>query len=158
MMWMVTVVRIGFVVFGILFGVTDFYLYTKKKMYEPIMFTWGVISLLGILLGLVNRPWGYVGEPGAPVILVLSIVILAIMSAMLVYSSIISIHIYKNQELAIQISLLNEENERMRERLYSLEKTIGLDVDESDRNVLADLIAEMLEGEGAEAFGSKYER
>ena len=127
-------------------------------MYEPIMFTWGVISFLGVILGLVNRPWGYVGEPGAPVILVLSMVILAVMSAMLVYSSIISIQIYKNQELAIQISLLNAENERMRERLYSLEKTIGLDVDESDRNILADLIAEMLEGEGAEAFGSKYER
>ena len=145
MMWMVTVVRIGFVFFGVVFFILNFMLYSKKKMYEPFMFTWVLISLLGVIFGLYTRPWGYVGEPGAPVILVLSMVLIVILFAIFVYSSIISIHIFKTQELAMQVSLLNEENERIRDRLARIEKAIGLLNDESDRNVLADLISQMLE-------------
>ena len=145
MMWMVTVVRFGFVFFGVVFFVLNFMLYSKKRMYEPFMFTWVVISLLGVIFGLYTRPWGYVGEPGAPVILVLSMVLIVILFAIFVYSSIISIHIFKTQELAMQVSLLNEENERIRERIARIEKAIGLLNDESDRNVLADLISQMLE-------------
>ncbi|MBO6215078.1 MAG: hypothetical protein J6N76_06035 [Lachnospiraceae bacterium] len=145
MMWMVTVVRFGFVFFGVVFFILNFMLYSKKKMYEPFMFTWVLISLLGVIFGLYTRPWGYVGEPGAPVILVLSMVLIVILFAIFVYSSIISIHIFKTQELAMQVSLLNEENERIRDRLARIEKAIGLLNDESDRNVLADLISQMLE-------------
>lgn len=150
MMWMVTAVRIGMVIFGVLFMLLDLYLYVHKKMYEPIMFTWAVIAVLGIILGIARRPWGYVGEPGAPVVLVISLVLVPILLAMLVFSSIISIHIYKNQEIAMQVSLLNEEMETIRKRMSNVEKTIGVEEDESDRNVLAELIAKILEEESDE--------
>lgn len=123
MLWMVTVVRVGIVLFSLLFMAINFWLYVKRKMHEPIMFTWGVICIFGLVLGIADWPWGFVGEPGAPVVLVLSMVFLAVITALFVFSSIISIHIRKNQELAMQISLLNEENEQIRARLYELEMT-----------------------------------
>lgn len=112
------------VAFGILFMIINFLLYAKRKMYEPIMFTWGVICILGIILGIADRPWGLVGEPGAPVVLVLSMTLFAVITALFVFSSIISIHIRKNQELAMQVSLLNQENEQIRVRLHELETDV----------------------------------
>lgn len=96
----------------------------RRKMTEPFCLTWGFISIIIILAGFLLRPAGwnrYVSYTG--------LILLILIGFCLVYgayfmSSKISELMRKNNELAIQVSLLKQQQKEMEKNLKELsEKT-----------------------------------
>jgi len=92
----------------------------KRKMTEPFCLTWGLISLIIILGGILLRPteWNrYISGTG--ILLVMLIAFCVIFGAYFM-SARVSELMRKNLELAMQVSLLNQENEEMKRELARL--------------------------------------
>ncbi len=94
----------------------------KRKMHDSFCLVWGVVSVSIILAGIILRPDHineYISITG--LILVLIIFFCGLYAAFFV-SVRISELMRKNQELAIQVSLLNQENEVLIKDIQSLKK------------------------------------
>ena len=94
----------------------------KRKMTEPFCLAWAVLSALMILSGIILNPSQldrYVSLRGL-------ILIMIIVSGILWWLWFISTQVYslkrRNQELAMQISLLNHDCEKMLRELEKLRK------------------------------------
>ena len=100
----------------------------KRKMNESFCLVWGVVSVVIVLAGILLRPVGwnnYLSGIGLALIL---IIFFCILYAVYFICERISELTRKNQELAIQVSLLNQENERILKRLSEV-------LDEDVRNI-----------------------
>ncbi len=96
----------------------------KRKMTEPICLTWGLIALIIIAAGFVLNPseWNrFISNTGLA--LVLMIGFCAIYIAYFI-SSVLSMLMRKNTELAMQVSLLNQENEEIRRKVKELSERL----------------------------------
>lgn len=115
------ILRICFILVGIiLFGVTLTSL-AKRKMTETFCLIWGGVSLLVIFAGIMLRPVllkNYISKPG---MIILSLVGFCIICGAYFLSTMISDLTRKNRELAIQVSLLKRQCELNKERLDHLE-------------------------------------
>ena len=87
---------------GIVFLLWDFYSYAKQKLNESMGMIWGFVSLALIITGAVPALSGEVSEW-----LLICLFIICLMSVLTM----------KNQELAMQVSLLNQENEKILHQL-----------------------------------------
>ena len=114
------ILRIIFIAMGGVMLVVTVSSLAKRKMNESFCLVWGIVSLALVLAGILLRPAGwqsYISVVG--MILILIIFFSALYAAYFV-SLRISDLMRKNQELAIQVSLLNQENERMMQRMQEL--------------------------------------
>lgn len=96
----------------------------KRKMNESFCLVWGIVSIACILAGCLLRPtqWAdYMSGVGLALVLV---IVCCALYCVYIFSLRISELTRKNQELAIQVSLLNEENEKIMKRLSEM---TGLD-------------------------------
>ncbi|MCQ2522974.1 MAG: DUF2304 domain-containing protein [Lachnospiraceae bacterium] len=96
----------------------------KRKMNESFCLVWGIVSVATILAGCLLRPseWtNYMSGVGLALVLV---IIFCALYCVYFVSLKISELTRKNQELAIQVSLLNQENEKIMKRLSDM---TGLD-------------------------------
>lgn len=119
---------IMFVLGAALFGASVSSL-ARRRMTEPFCLTWGFIALMIILAGIVLRPdeWSkYISTKG--LLLVGLVGFCAVFGAYFI-SCRVSELMRRNLELAMQVSLLNQENEKMRlsveklkERLDNMER------------------------------------
>lgn len=103
----------------------------KRKMTETFCLIWGAISIAVILAGILLRPvllQNYISTTG---MVLVSVVAFAIICGAYFLSTMISELTRKNQELAIQVSLLKRENEKI---IQTLEKWEGKLLDEEDTN------------------------
>lgn len=94
----------------------------KRRMTEPFCLAWGIISVALILAGILLRPtmWNrYISITGMALLLLLGFAVIYI--AFFV-STRVSELMRKNQELAMQVSLLNRERDELWEKLEELEK------------------------------------
>lgn len=92
----------------------------KRKMTESFCLAWGLISVVLILAGIFLRPAGwsrYLSNMGMILVLMIGFIVVYVAYFL---SSKVSELSRKNQELAMQVSLLNQENERILERLEQL--------------------------------------
>jgi fucose 4-O-acetylase-like acetyltransferase len=92
----------------------------KRRMTEPFCLTWGLISLIIILAGILLRPteWNrYISGTG---ILLVSMIAFCVIFGAYFLSTRVSELMRKNLELAMQVSLLNQEKEEMKQRLDRL--------------------------------------
>ena len=105
-------------------GVCLFFITTnslaKRKMTEPFCLAWGLISVVLILAGIFLRPAGwssYLSNMGMALVLMIgySVIYVAYFT-----SSKVSELSRKNQELAMQVSLLNQENRYIMKQLEQL--------------------------------------
>lgn len=111
------ILRIILVVTGIVMLFITIGSLAKRKMNESFCLAWGIVSLAIILAGILLRPvhWSdYISNTG---LVLLFIIFYGILYAAYFVSLKISELTRKNQELAIQVSLLNQENERILRRL-----------------------------------------
>lgn len=102
-----------------LFGVTISSL-AKRRMTEPFCMTWGLISLIIILAGILLRPdeWNrYISTKGMLFIVLIGF---CVVYGIYFMSARVSELMRRNQELAMQVSLLNYEMEKMQKRLEDL--------------------------------------
>lgn len=92
----------------------------RRKMTESFCITWGLISVMIILAGILLRPVGWSKYVSTLGMMLALIVIFCVIYVAYFLSSKVSELSRKNQELAIQVSLLNQENERILERIEEL--------------------------------------
>ena len=116
------ILRIIMVVAGCLFLILNFVTYVKKNLTEKFTWMWTFFCVVMILSGIVpglNRwsfqfnSWGY---------LVLCIILVLIVQFIFIITKEIANLKKRNKELAMHVSLLNQENERI---LAELEKLTG---------------------------------
>lgn len=98
---------------GILLLCVDFLTFANRKFTELIGLGWGVFSVVLILLGAIPKlaVWSVVlcGWEYAIIYILFFMIIISMYLACIS----ISLLIKKNQELAMQVSLLNQENEKI---------------------------------------------
>ena len=116
------ILRIIMVVAGCLFLILNFVTYVKKNLTEKFTWMWTffcvVMILSGIVPGLNNwsfqfNSWGYMA---------LCIILVLIVQFIFIITKEIANLKKRNKELAMHVSLLNQENERI---LAELEKLTG---------------------------------
>ena len=94
----------------------------KRKMTEPFCLAWAVLSALMIFSGILLNPSqldGYISTRG---LILIIIIVSGILWGLWFISTQVSILKRKNQELAMQISLLNHDCEKMLRELEKLRK------------------------------------
>lgn len=108
----------------VLLGITMSSL-AKRRMTESFCLAWGIISLVLILAGILLRPtmWNrFISLTGIFLVLLLGFSVIYI--AFFV-STRVSELMRKNQELAMQVSLLNWEKDEMWKKLDELSEHMG---------------------------------
>lgn len=103
----------------VLLGITMSSL-ARRKMTEPFCLTWGIISVVLILAGILLRPtlWNsFISFTGMFLVLLLGFAVIYISYFV---STKVSELMRKNQELAMQVSLLNWEKDELWKKLEEL--------------------------------------
>lgn len=111
------VLRVIMIVAGFLLLGLSLSSLAKRRMTEPFCLTWGLISVLIILAGILLRPaeWSkYISVTGLFLVLLLGF---CLVYGAYFISARVSDLMRKNQELAMQVSLLMQENEEIWKRL-----------------------------------------
>ena len=119
------ILQIILILSGIIILIVDIALLAKRKLAETISITWGIIGIVIIVAGIVLRPSGwivYMSEAG--------MILLCILGFCVVYGLFLaSIHtseIIRNQaEMAMNISLLNQEIVELKKEVADKELEIS---------------------------------
>ena len=96
----------------------------RKRMTEPFCLTWGIISVVLILAGILLRPtlWNrYISVTGMFLVLLVGFAVIYIAFFL---SAKVSELMRRSQELAMQVSLLNWEKEELWKKLEELSEQV----------------------------------
>ena len=117
------IIQILLIVFGASMLITSFVSLVRRKMSESVVIPWGMGAVIFIVLGIVIRPdhWRvYISPQGLTLVIVIFV---CAAYAIYFFSIRITDTMKKNNELAIQVSLLNTEVEELRKKMEALEET-----------------------------------
>ena len=106
------IVKACVILMGIGIMIVTFVLHAKKKLTVNLAVTWELLGIAAILSGAVPRFSGWSSRIGLGSLVVLLITALLVLWGVYQMTIQISSLLMKNQELAILVSLLNQENER----------------------------------------------
>lgn len=107
----------------------------RKRMTEPFCLTWGIISVVLILAGILLRPtlWNYyISATGMFLVLLVGFAVIYIAFFL---STKVSELMRRSQELAMQVSLLNWEKEELWKKLEELSKQVELSKQAEEHSV-----------------------
>ena len=116
------IVKFSVILVGIGIMAITFVLHAEKKLTVNLAVTWELLGIAAILSGAVPKFSGWSSRLSLGSLVVLLITVFLVLWGVYQMTIQISSLIMKNQELAIQVSLLNQENERI---LQELEKLTG---------------------------------
>ena len=119
---------------GVIFLIWDYVALVQKKMVDLLAIGWLALSIAMILMGAVpylsRWTWLVSYQTGVTIIAVFSIVLYFVFKICFWISSLY----WQNRELAMQVSLLNEENmdtilqvRRLEEKIQRLEKQVKIE-------------------------------
>ena len=111
---MMTIIRILMVGTGILFLVLAFWAYTRQKLNDSMALIWAFVSIALVITGAVPAVSKHLSES---LLIFMFIICLLLLFLLFKVSKSVSVLSMKNQELAMQVSLLNQENERILHKL-----------------------------------------
>ena len=111
---MMTIIRILMVGTGILFLVLAFWAYTRQKKKHSMALIWAFVSIALVITGAVPAVSKHLSES---LLIFMFIICLLLLFLLFKVSKAVSVLSMKNQELAMQVSLLNQENERILHKL-----------------------------------------
>ena len=111
---MMTIIRILMVGTGILFSVLAFWAYTRQKLNDSMALIWAFVSIALVITGAVPAVSKHLSES---LLIFMFIICLLLLFLLFKVSKAVSVLSMKNQELAMQVSLLNQENERILHKL-----------------------------------------
>lgn len=114
--------RLAMAIYGIILLPISFYALAKKKMTESMGLCWVFAAIFLIIFGIVPGLCAWSRWLSNLELAVLVLFAAGAIMFLFIISSMMSILFMKNQELAMQVSLLNQENERI---LGELEKLTG---------------------------------
>jgi len=118
----VLIFRVVSIVAGIVLLMLSFKALVKKKMTEGIALGWAVGAVLLVVIGLVPCLNDWASKLSTTHVIALILSAAFVVGFVFKISSSISQLAMKNQELAMQVSLLNQENERI---LYEIQELTG---------------------------------
>lgn len=96
----------------------------KRKMTEPFCLAWAIVSVLLVICGILIEPSELERYVSLRILILIFLITIGVVWTLWFISTQLSILMRKNQELAMQISLLNQDSERMLKKLEELEKRI----------------------------------
>ena len=108
---------------GILFLMTISSL-AKRRMTESFCLTWGLVAIIIILGGVVLKPYGLANMISPTGLILIVIVGYCAIFGVFYITSKLSQVTRKNQELAIQLSLVNQENRVVMQKIREIEKEL----------------------------------
>ena len=111
---MMTIIRILMVGTGLLFLVLAFWAYTRQKLNDSMALIWAFVSIALVITGAVPAVSKHLSES---LLIFMFIICLLLLFLLFKVSKAVSVLSMKNQELAMQVSLLNQENERILHKL-----------------------------------------
>ena len=111
---MMTIIRILMVGTGILFLVLAFWAYTRQKLNDSMALIWAFVSIALVITGAVPAVSKHLSES---LLIFMFIICLLLLFLLFKVSKAVSVLSMKNQELAMQVSLFNQENERILHKL-----------------------------------------
>ena len=111
---MMTIIRILMVGTGILFLVLAFWAYTRQKLNDSMALIWAFVSIALVITGAVPAVSKHLSES---LLIFMFIICLLLLFLLFKVRQAVSVLSMKNQELAMQVSLLNQENERILHKL-----------------------------------------
>lgn len=121
-MGMIDILRIIMVLTGVLLFLLTLASLARRKMTESFSLTWGLISIILILSGILLRPYGISRFISVTGLLLILIIGFSVLFGAFYITSKVSELTRKNQELSMQITLLNQENRMIMEKLEELTK------------------------------------
>lgn len=111
------IIGILLIIMGVLLLLWVFFAYAKRRLTENFGLLWAVLALAalvsGIVVILVSKPVKVLTVLGAAAFVILVLCLFGL-------SQVVSVLTMKNQELAMQVSLLNQENESILREMLSL--------------------------------------
>ena len=96
----------------------------KRKMTELFCLAWAIVSVLLVICGILIEPSELERYVSLRILILIFLITVGVVWTLWFISTQLSILMRKNQELAMQISLLNQDSERMMKKLEELEKRI----------------------------------
>lgn len=121
-MEMAWIAGIAMIILSVLLLVWSFLAYAKHRMTENFGMIWGTAALCLLVTGIVLLAAGQ--SPVTVFVIVIFLGILLVLG-LFGFSIAISILIMKNQELAMHVSLLNQENESILQELAAKKEKDG---------------------------------
>lgn len=112
------------IVMGIFLLVMAILSLAKRKMTEPFCLAWAIVSVLLVICGILIEPSELERYVSLRILILIFLITIGAAWTLWFISTQLSILMRKNQELAMQISLLNRDSERMMKKLEELEKRI----------------------------------
>ena len=117
--------RLVVVIAGICLLLLTFFMYSKRRLTDRIALGWALFSIVMVMAGAIPAWSGWsraLALSSYPMVFAMGgLVVLMIFH----HSVYLSLLIMKNQELAMHVSLLNQENEETIKRLMETEKRIN---------------------------------
>ena len=105
--------RVFLIVLGCYLLVITLLSLAKRKMTEQFCLVWSVLSVLIVILGIVIKPSQIERYMRGEILALVLIVVLGVVWGLWFISTQVSILMRKNQELAMQTSLLNRDSEML---------------------------------------------
>ena len=118
------------VVMGICLFVMAILSLAKRKMTEPFCLAWVCVSVLIVICGILIEPSELDRYISLRVLILILFITIGVGWILWFISTQLSILRRRNQEIAMQISLLNQDSERMMKKLEDLEKSMDEDTSE----------------------------
>lgn len=112
------------IVMGIFLLVMAILSLAKRKMTKPFCLAWAIVSVLLVICGILIKPSELERYISLRILILVFLITIGAAWTLWFISTQLSILMRKNQELAMQISLLNQDSERMMKKLEELEKRI----------------------------------
>lgn len=110
----VRVVGIVMIALSVLLLAGSFIAYARHRLTENFGMIWGIVSVCLLIMGIVLT---VIKESFTAVSVIAITLGVLLVAALFGFSQAISVMIMKNQELAMQVSLLNQENEGILQEL-----------------------------------------
>lgn len=121
-MEMAIVLKIVLTAAGIVFLALAFRAYARQNLTDSMGLGWGIFSILLVIVGSIIRKTDFSGTVSLRLCMLVTLLFLFLIGILFGISVSVSRLRMKNQELAMQVSLLNQENERI---LHKLKKITG---------------------------------
>lgn len=116
------ILKVLMIDFGIFLLIMDLFMYARQKLTDGIGLGWAIVSLALLVAGIVVSldDVCYLWSGAKNIVLLMFAVFAVIILFLFKISMAVSVVVVKNQELAMQVSLLNQENERILQELKGL--------------------------------------
>lgn len=104
---------------SVLIFIAAFFRYARKKLSDGFMMIWFLISVIVLALGIGLI---FIGYTSMTVVTVLATVCALLLIVIFITSSMVSELMMKVRELAMQVALLNQENDNMLQQINKLKE------------------------------------